>query len=142
VWCVAALETAAAGLEIVASSQTFAVEACQEFRGGVSVEVGEAESVGCYIPSGAEPEEVGERGVGVAGFGGQDGVDRWVCVVDAGRVLGCELGKVVLEIMSGKRSISVECKRLPCRERHCHAMQPSRTGCDPAPGSCTFHCSC
>jgi hypothetical protein len=101
VWCVTALETAAAGLKIVASPETFAVEACQEFRGGVSVEVGEAEGVGCYIPSGAEPEEVGERGVGIAGFGGQDGVDGRVCVVDAGCVLGGKLGKVVLEVMSG-----------------------------------------
>jgi hypothetical protein len=61
------------------------------------VEVGEAESVGCYIPSWAEPEEVGERSIGVAGFGCQNGVDGRICVVDAGCVLGSEFGKVVLE---------------------------------------------
>lgn len=45
VWCVTTLETAAAGLEIVASSETFTVKASQEFRGRVSVEVGQAEGV-------------------------------------------------------------------------------------------------
>jgi len=103
VWCVAALETAATGLEVVASSETFTVKASQKLRGGVSVEVGKAEGVGCYIPSWAEPEEVGERGVGVAGFGSQDGVDRGIGVVNAGSVLGSELGKVILEIMSEKK---------------------------------------
>ena len=100
VGCVTALKTTSTRSEIVASSKTFTVKASQELRGRVSVEVGEAEGVGCYIPSWAEPEEVGERSVGVAGFGGQDGVDGGVSVVDAGRVLGGELGKVILEIMS------------------------------------------
>jgi hypothetical protein len=102
VWCVTTFETAAAGLEVVTSSETLTVETCQEFGGRVSVEIGKAEGVGCYIPSWAEPEEVGERGVGIAGFGGQDGVDRRVCVIDAGCVLRGELGEVVLEILSGK----------------------------------------
>lgn len=107
-WCVTALKTAATGLEVVASAETFAVEAGQELRGGVSVEVREAEGVGCYIPSWTEPEEVGERSVGVARFSGQDGVDRGIGVVDAGSVLGGELGKVVLEIKLGKDEVLVE----------------------------------
>jgi hypothetical protein len=66
------------------------------------VEVWKTEGVGCYIPSWAEPEEVGQRSIGVAGFGGQDGVDRRVCVINAGCVLRGKLGEVVLEILSGK----------------------------------------
>lgn len=98
-WCVAAFETAAAGLEVITSSETFAIQAGQELRGRVSVEVRQAECVGCYVPSWAEPEEVGERGVGVARFGGQDGVDRGIGVIDAGCVLGGEFGKVILQIV-------------------------------------------
>lgn len=86
-WCVAAFETATAGLEVVASAEAFAIQAGQEFGGGVSVEVRQAESVGCYVPSWTEPEEVGKRGIGVAGFGGQDSVDGWVGVVDASCIL-------------------------------------------------------
>ena len=138
----AALETAAAGLEIVASSEPLTVEASQELRGGVSVEVGKAEGVGCHIPSWAEPEKIGERSIGVAGLGGQDGVDGGIGVVDAGCVLGGELGKVILEIMLGMNKVLVGGMLLPCMEQHFHAMQPDRTDCGPAPGSCTFRCSC
>ena len=99
-WCVTALKTAAAGLEIVASSETFTIEASQELRGGISVEIRETEGVGCYIPSWTEPKEVGERSVGVAGFCGQDGVDRGVGRVNASCILGSELCKVILEIVS------------------------------------------
>lgn len=137
-----ALETAAAGLEVVASAETFTVEASQEFRGRVSVEVRKAESVGSYIPSWTEPEEIGERGVRVAGLGGKNGVDGRISVVDAGSILGGEFGKIVLEITLGKNNVLAESLLLPCRGRRFHAMRPSRTDCDPALGSCTFHCSC
>ena len=94
---VAALETAAAGLKVVASTQAFAVEAGEEFGGRVAVEVGEAEGVGCDVPSWAEPEEIGERSVGIAGFGCEDGVDGRIGMINTGCVLGGELGEVVLE---------------------------------------------
>lgn len=98
-WCVATFETAAAGLEVVASAEAFAIQAGQEFRGGVSVEVRQAEGVGRYIPSWTEPKEVGQGSVGVARLGGKDSVDGGIGVVDAGCVLGCELGEVVLQIV-------------------------------------------
>jgi len=54
------------------------------------VEVGEAEGVGCDVPAGREPEEIGEGRAGVPGSGGQDGVDGGVGVLDGCGVLGGE----------------------------------------------------
>lgn len=66
---VAALKATSAGLEVVGSSQPVAVQARQELRGGVAVEIWEAEGVGRGVPPGAEPEEVGQGSVGIAGLG-------------------------------------------------------------------------
>jgi len=60
------------------------------------VEVGEAEGVGCDVPAGREPEEIGEGRAGVPGSGGQDGVDGGVGVLDGCGVLGGEFREVVL----------------------------------------------
>lgn len=64
------------------------------------MEVGQTEGIRGDVPAGAEPEEVGERGDGVARGSCKDAVYGWVGVVDRGCVLGGEFGQVVLDIVS------------------------------------------
>lgn len=65
-----ALKAATTRPEVVRATETIAVQAGEELRGGVAVKVGWAERVGGDIPAGPEPEEVGEGSIRVVGFGG------------------------------------------------------------------------
>lgn len=58
--------------------------------------VWQAESVAGNIPTGSEPQKVGEWRVGVVRLGREDGVDGGIGMVDVCGVLGNELGQVVL----------------------------------------------
>lgn len=93
---VADLDAAAARQELVRPAQPLPVQARQELGRRVAVEVRRPERVGRHVPARPEPEEVGQRCVGVARLGRQHAVDRRVRVVDAGGVLRRELGQVVL----------------------------------------------
>ncbi len=50
---------------VVGAAKAVAVDAGQELGGAVAVEVGRAEGVARHVPARAEPEVVGQRGVGV-----------------------------------------------------------------------------
>lgn len=63
------LITASPRQEIITTSKSGPVERGEEFRSAVAVEIREAEGVGCYVPAGAEPQEVGEGDEGVVGVG-------------------------------------------------------------------------
>lgn len=64
------LHTPAPRQKLLRSPQSTPVQRRQELRRRVAVEIGEAEGFGSDVPAGAEPEEVGQGGEGVAGFGG------------------------------------------------------------------------
>jgi hypothetical protein len=64
-----------------ATSYLWPINTREEFRGTVSVEVRGPERILCYIPTGAEDEEVAKRCMQISRLGCQDGVDAWIRVV-------------------------------------------------------------